>query len=105
MRAFVALNVLFGVKSLPETRLFWSKKTYLGVPVVQKVMPKNRFEKIWKYLYLNNQENMLPCEDPNFDKLFKIRPLLDTLFATFREEYQLSKFVSIDDLGLSNICP
>ena len=40
---------------------------------------------------------MLPCEDPNFDKLFKIRPLLDTLSATFHEEYRLSKFVSIDE--------
>ena len=30
---------------------------------------------------------MLPREDPNFDKVFKIRPLLDTLSATFREEY------------------
>ena len=58
-------------------------------------MPRNRFEKIQQYLHLNNQENMLPCEDPNFDKLFKIQPLLDTLSATFREEYRLSKFVSV----------
>lgn len=97
MRAFVALNVLFGVKSLPETRLFWSKNPYLGVTLVQKVVPRNRLEKIRQYLHLNNQENMLPREDPNFDKLFKIRPLLDTLSGTFREEYQLSKFVSIDE--------
>ena len=87
MRAFVALNVLFGVKSLPKTRLFWSKNPHLGVQVVQKVMPRNRFEKIRQYLHLNNRENMLPHEDPNFDKLFKIRPVLDTLSATFREEY------------------
>ena len=94
--AFVALNVLFGIKSLPEIRLFWSKNPYLGVPAARKVMPRNRFEKIRQYLHLNNQENMLPREDPYFDKLFKIRPLLDTLSATFCEEYRLSKFVSID---------
>ena len=97
MRAFIALNVLFGIKSLPETRLFWSKNPYLGVPAVQKIMPRNRFEKIRQYLHLNNRENMLPREDPNFDKLFKIQPLLDTLSATFREEYRQSKFVSIDE--------
>ena len=97
IRAFVALNVLFGIKSLPETRLFWSKNPYLGVPAVQKVMPRNRFEKILQYLHLNNRENMLPRGDPNFDKLFKIRPLLDALSASFREEYRLSKFVSIDE--------
>ena len=88
MRAFIALNVLFGVKSLPETRLFFG-------PRIRKL--RNRFEKIRQYLHLNNRENMLPREDPNFDKLFKIQPLLDTLSATFREEYRQSKFVSIDE--------
>lgn len=97
MRAFVALNVLFGIKSLPETRLYWSKDKFLGVPTVQKIMPRNRFEKIRQYLHLNNRENMLRREDPAHDKLFKVRPLLDALSATFREEYQPSKFVSIDE--------
>ena len=54
MRAFLALNVWFGCKTLPETRLYWSKDTLLGVPAAQKIMPRNRFEKIRQYLHLNN---------------------------------------------------
>ena len=97
MRAFVALNIWFGIKSLPETRLYWSKNAVLGVPEVQKIMPRNHFEKIRQYLHLNNWENMLWREHPNHDKLFKVRPLLDVLPVKFREEYRPSKFVSVDE--------
>lgn len=59
-------------------------------------MPRNHFEKICQYLHLNNRENALPQEDPNYDKLFKVWPLLEAVSATFREEYRPSEFVSVD---------
>ncbi|XP_022793844.1 piggyBac transposable element-derived protein 4-like [Stylophora pistillata] len=96
MRAFFALNILFGIKSLPETRMYWSRDNFIGVPTVQKVMPRNRFEKIRQYLSLNNRLNMLPRNNPRYDKLFKVRPLLNRLPSTFREEYRPLKYVSID---------
>ena len=72
MRAFVGINILFGIKNLPETRLYWSQDSFLGVPSVQKVMPRNRFEKIRQYLHLNNRENELPRGHRDYDKLFKV---------------------------------
>ena len=39
--AFLALNVLFGIKKQPESRLYWSEDPLLGVPTVQKIMPRN----------------------------------------------------------------
>ena len=97
MHAFFAFNVMFGIKSLPETRMYWSKDNFIGVLTIQKVMPRNRFEKIRQYLCLNNFLNMLLRDNPAYDKLFKVRPLLDRLANTFRKEYRPSKFVSIDE--------
>ena len=93
MRAFFTFNVSFGIKSLPETRMYCLKDNFVGVPTVQKVMPRNYFEKIRQYLCLN----MLPQDDPAYDKLFKMRPLLDRLASTFCKECQPSKFISIDE--------
>lgn len=92
MRAFVAINILFRIKILPETRLYWSKDSFLGVPAIQKVMPRNR-----QYLHLNNRENMLPRGDQVYNKLFRVRPLSDVISRTFSNEYRPSKFVSIDE--------
>ena len=97
MHAFFTLNVLFGIKSLPETRMYWSNDNFIGVLTIQKVMPGNCFEKIRQHLCLNNCFNMLLRDNPAYDKLFKVCPLLDRLANTFRKEYRPSKFVSIDE--------
>ena len=52
MKAFFGLHVLFGIKQLPAIRLYWSKDPLIGVPAVQKVMSRNRFDKLSKYLHL-----------------------------------------------------
>ncbi|KAL9976895.1 hypothetical protein ACROYT_G014236 [Oculina patagonica] len=36
MKAYFGLNILFGIKKLPDTDLYWSKDPALGVPYVQK---------------------------------------------------------------------
>ena len=73
--------------------MYYLKDNFVGVPTVQKVMPRNHFGKIRQYLCLN----MLPQDDPAYDKLFKMRPLLDRLASTFCKECQPSKFISIDE--------
>lgn len=95
MPAFFALNDLFGIKSLPETRVYWSKDNFVSVPTVQKVKPRNRFDKIRQYLSLNNR--LYTQDDPGYVKLFKVRSLLDRLDSRIHEEYQPSKFISIDE--------
>ena len=97
IRAFVGVNIFFGIKHLPETRLYWSKNPVLAVPSVQKIFPRNRFEKIRQYLHLNNRENNVPRDDPRHDKLFKVRLLSDSISRSFRDKYLPSKFVSIDE--------
>ena len=95
MPAFFALNDLFGIKSLPETRVYWSKDNFVSVPTVQKVKPRNRFDKIRQYLSLNNR--LYTQDDPGYVKLFKVRSSLDRLDSRIHEEYQPSKFISIDE--------
>jgi hypothetical protein len=97
MRAFIALNIYFGIKVLPETRMYWSSDPLIGVPEVQKVMSRNRFEKVRQYLHLNNRENMLPRVHENYDKLFKVRPFMEAIAKTFNDEYNPSQNVSIDE--------
>ena len=40
---------------------------------------------------------MLPREDQNYDKLFKVQPLLNAVSTTIRQEYRPSKFLSVDE--------
>lgn len=96
IQAFFGLHVLFGYHKLPDTSLYWLKDTTLGVPYVQRVMPRDRFDKLTQYLHLNNNANAIPRGQPNHDKLFKVRPLLDALVRAFREEYCPTQNLSVD---------
>ena len=97
MKAFFGLHVLFGIKQLPATRLYWSKDPLIGVPAVQKVMSRNRFDQLSKYLHLNNNVNQVPQEDPAHDKLFKVRPVLDRVVECCKMELRPEKDLSVNE--------
>ena len=97
MRAYFGLNILFGIKKLPDTDLYWSKDVALGVPYVQKVMPRDRFDKLTQYLHINDNEKAAPRGHRDHDKLFKIRPLFEVVNSKFLEEYQPSQNLSVDE--------
>ena len=97
VKAFFALNILFEIKQLPEVYSYWSKNQLLGVPEVQKIFPRNRFAKISQYLHLNDKRRELPCGHANHDKLFKVRPFLDSIVEAVKSEYRPSKNVLIDE--------
>ena len=91
MKAFIDLHVLFGIKQLPATRLYWSKDPLVGIPAVQKIMSRNRFDKLSQYMHLNNNANHVPREDPAHDKLFKVRPVLDCVVQCCQMELRPGK--------------
>lgn len=97
MKAFIGLHVLFGIKQLPATRLYWSQDPLIGVPFVTKVMSRNRFDKLSKYLHLNNNANQVPREDPAYDKLFKVRPVLDRVIQCCKMELRPQRDLSVDE--------
>ena len=97
IRAFFGVNILFGIKQLPEIHSYWSRNPLLGVPEIQKIFPRNRFAKISQYLHLNDKSRELPRGDANHDKLFKVRPVLDSVVSLIRSEYRPQKNLAIDE--------
>ena len=73
MKAYFGLNILFGIKKLPDTVLYWSKDPALGVPYVQKVMPRDRFDKLTQYLHINDNEKAAPRGHRDHDNSSVVR--------------------------------
>ena len=97
IRAFFAVNIMFGIKQLPEVHSYWSKNPLLGAREIQKVFSRNRFKKVSQYLHVNDKNRELPRGDANHDKLYKVRPLLDSVVSSIRSEYRPTKNVSINE--------
>ncbi|KAK3727613.1 hypothetical protein QZH41_006003 [Actinostola sp. cb2023] len=57
IKAFLGLHVLFGIKQLPSTRLYWSANALIGVQTVKKIMPRNLFDKLTIFTSTTVQEH------------------------------------------------
>jgi len=92
MRKFLGLLYLMGIVKKPEIRHYWSSDPVMGTPVVNSIMPRNRFELLLKFLHFSNNEDA----DPG-DRLHKLQGLLDLMLKNFQSLYKPGKEISIDE--------
>ncbi|XP_046997940.1 piggyBac transposable element-derived protein 3-like [Schistocerca americana] len=92
---YIGINILAGVVKTPSYRMYWAEATRFS-PLADS-MPRNRFDKLRNYLHVNDNTKMKPREDPDYDKLFKVRLFVDEIKQGFSiiepEEYH-----SVDEL-------
>jgi len=60
-------------------------------------MSVNRFSFILGNLHISNSTKELLKQDPNYDKLYKIRPMIDILNNNFKEMWKPYKNQSVDE--------
>lgn len=95
--AFIGMLILMGIHKLPTLKCYWSSDPILRVNEIAEVMPASRFKKIIENLHLNDNTKQLPRKDTNYDKLHKLRPLLDHLNVVIDKVYKSSSWYSIDE--------
>lgn len=78
--AFIGLNFLMGYHILPNVESYWSSTSDLKFELVPETMSRNRFQAILSNLHLNDNA-LIPKN--NTDKLYKVRPFVESLNAIF----------------------
>ena len=66
----------------------------MGVRPIRDAMPRNRFLTILSKLHLNDNTKMNPNDK---DKLYKVRPLIESLNKRFRNIRSPGEYVSVDE--------
>ncbi|KAK3106989.1 hypothetical protein FSP39_004511 [Pinctada imbricata] len=97
MRAFVALNIIIGVRQLLRLENYWSTDERFGDPYVSSILTKTRFMKINQYIHLRDTSNAPGRNDPNYDPLFKVRNMIDLILPKLREVYKPGQNLSVDE--------
>lgn len=97
IRAFIGILIFMGYHNVPTIRLYWSTNHNFYCSRVANVMPLKRFLKLLRYIHLNDNQKMLPRSSDSFDKLFKIRPLIDHLNNIYKILYNPSQNLSVDE--------
>ncbi|XP_045769768.1 piggyBac transposable element-derived protein 4-like [Maniola jurtina] len=75
-------------------------KAYFGILIMMGLNPlpdMDLFKKITENLHINNNENEPDRSSPDYDKLFKLRPMITELNKVYQEETANSSHQSIDE--------
>ena len=76
MNIFIALLMTRGIVSKPETRSYWFTDPVIATPFFGTCKSRNRFGAILQFVHIVDNSDQPARDDPNRDKLFKIRPFL-----------------------------
>ena len=83
-------------------RDYWSSRPIIHTPYAASVgMSRDRFLAILTMFHLNNNDEKAARGQPDYDPLFKIRPVIDTLITKFQDVYTPEEQLTIDEA----ICP
>jgi hypothetical protein len=97
MYLFLGIIVAMGVHVLPGFADYWSGDSLLGVPGITAGMPIDRFKVLLRCFHLNDNSTAVPRNQPGYDRLHKIRPLIERLRQTWRACYNPPREQSIDE--------
>lgn len=97
IRAFLGIFIIMGYHIPPQIDLYWSTDPGFRVNEVADVMTVKRFKKILQALHLNKNREEPERGSPDFDKLYKLRPLISLLNDAFQNNATNSSSQSIDE--------
>lgn len=97
IKVFIGLNMLMGIKPMPSYRDYWSQSDDLRDHYISKFMPVNRFGWLLSHVHLNDNSMMPKKGEPNYNKLYKVRPFLDEIKNNFKKYYEPTRNIAIDE--------
>lgn len=97
LKAYIGCLILMGIHKLPRLEHYWSSDPLLRVDKIFDVMNSKRFKKITEALHCNDNETCPARGSPQYDKLHKIRPIIDFLNEKCRSVYECSSVLAVDE--------
>lgn len=97
MKAFVGVMLLMGIVREPRLIHYWSNDKFLHHVGITSVFPVNRFQQIWRYFHLSDNDRMPAKDDPNYDRVYRVRNFLNILSDEFSRKYRLRRDIVINE--------
>lgn len=95
MKEFLSLYLLNGIIKKPVIHQYWSTHPMLKTQFFNDMMPISLFQSILDFFHFNDN-SQYNVNDPNRNRLFKIRPVVEDLTRKFKSVYTLTQHVLND---------
>ena len=97
LKAFLGFLILMAINHLPSLNDYWSRDPLLHYSPIADRIPRDRFRELSRYLHFVDNASLPPRESPDYDRLGKVRPLINHLSHKFQSLYQPNMEVAVDE--------
>ncbi|XP_059213262.1 piggyBac transposable element-derived protein 4-like [Centropristis striata] len=98
---YVGLSFFFALVKLDNMQDYWKKSTIFSVPFPANVMPRDRYRVISWNIHMSDPdkdtENDRKKGTPDYDRLYRLRPLMDTIKDACKSFYHPRQNLSIHE--------
>ncbi|UYV68686.1 PGBD5 [Cordylochernes scorpioides] len=102
IKLFFCVIIHMSLVKKPGMKDYWSTHGFLKNAFCQSInMPRTLFMRILSMLHLNDNSKYIEYGKPGHDRLFKIRPVLESLIYSFGNAYTPQQNLTIDEA----MCP
>ena len=97
IRAYFGFCMLMAINHLPAIDDYWKRDPIYNYSPITTRISRDRFREIGRYLHFVNNETLAARGDAGYDRLGKIRPLIDHLSSRFKAVYSPHRDVAVDE--------
>ena len=88
LRAYFGFMLLMGLYPKPATSDYWRRDPFVNYAPIADRIPRDRFYEIQRYLHFADNSLLPQRGEPGYDRLGKVRPIMEQLQKKFLELYQ-----------------
>jgi hypothetical protein len=102
MRAFLGVVILMGLKTSPTIRDYWKQDSFWRCGLIPRIFTRDRFESLLRCLHcVDNSQQCTDTTSPLYDKIRKVRPVMDPFVKRSQELYNPEKFLTADEVMIA----
>ena len=97
MHCFIGFLYGISINKIAEISDIWSSDWVVASPAFASFLGKDRFRALWSSVHLADNERAHQRGTREFNKLYKVRPIMDILGRSFKNNFNLGQNVSVDE--------
>ena len=97
IKALFGILIIMGIVRMKSTDDYFSEHPLLNFTSIKDIITRQRLRELLRYAHANDNLKMKKRNEPGYDPLYKVRPIMDTLNATFQKNWNPFSHMTIDE--------
>ena len=97
LQAYMGFMILMGLVKLPSIYDYWQRDEIYNYSPVASRITRDRFFELHRYLHFADNSTLAPPGSPEYNKLGKVLPIINSLTKSFQSVYTPHRDVSVDE--------